>query len=60
MRAEDQGSRVMEHKWYMIMVAVVMTAIMAGAGVAEYAKSNCQLELGKAGRSAEDIAKICR
>jgi len=50
----------MEHKWYMIMLAVVLTAIMAGAGVAEYAKSNCQLELGKAGRSAEDIAKICR
>jgi len=50
----------MEVKWYMIMVEVVMTAIMVGAGVAEYSKSNCQLELGKAGRSAEDIAKICR
>ena len=50
----------MEHKWMMIMMAVVMTAIMVGAGVAEYGKSNCQLELGKAGRSPEDIAKICR
>jgi len=42
------------------MCAVVMTAIMAGAGVSEYGKSNCQVELGKAGRSAEDIAKICK
>ena len=50
----------MEHKWYMIMVAVVIAAMMAGASVAEYGKSQCQLELGKAGRSAEDIAKICR
>ena len=50
----------MEYKWYMIMCAVVMTAIMAGAGVAEYSKSNCQVELGKAGRSAEDIKQICR
>ena len=50
----------MEIKWYMIMCAVVLTAIMAGAAVSEYGKSNCQLELGKAGRSPEDIAKICR
>ena len=50
----------MEHKWYMIMVAVVVAAMMAGASVAEYGKSNCQLELGKAGRSAEDIKQICR
>ncbi len=50
----------MEHKWYMIMVAVVVAAITVGESVTEYGKSNCQLELGKAGRSAEDIAKICR
>jgi hypothetical protein len=50
----------MEVKWYMIMCAVVLGVMMAGAAIAEYGKSQCQLELGKAGRSAEDIAKICR
>jgi choline-glycine betaine transporter len=51
---------MMEHKWYMIMVAVAVVAMMASLAVSEYGRSNCQLELGKAGRSAEDIAKICR
>jgi len=50
----------MEHKWYMIMVAVTMVAMMAGLAVSEYGRSNCQLELGKSGRSAEDIRQICR
>jgi hypothetical protein len=50
----------MEHKWLMIMMAVAIAAMMGSAAVSEYGKSSCQQELGKAGRSAEDIAKICR
>jgi hypothetical protein len=57
---ETLGDGHMEHKWMMIMMAVAIAAIMGSAAVSEYGKSNCQQELGKAGRSAEDIAKICR
>ena len=50
----------MEYKWYMIMVAVVLGSLALGQALSEHSKSNCQLELGKAGRSPDDIAKICR
>lgn len=50
----------MEYKWYMIMVAVVVAAMMAGATMSEYTKHQCQMSFASSTRTADEIAQICR
>lgn len=50
----------MENKWYFIMMAVVMSAIMIGAGVDSWQKSSCKVEYAKSNRTVEEINEICK
>lgn len=49
----------MEVKWVMIGIAVMVSAMFMGIGISEYQKSQCKTSLAWAGRSADDIIKIC-
>lgn len=46
-------------KWFMIGIGIIILMMFVGAGLAVHQRSECRLELAKAGRSAEDIIKIC-
>lgn len=46
--------------WYYVVLAVFLVAMFAGLGYSEYAKKECRIEAIKAGKSAEDIASICK
>jgi hypothetical protein len=41
------------------LFASIIVIMFLGAGIAADQRNNCRLELAKAGRSAEDIIKIC-
>lgn len=47
-------------KWYYIAIGVFLAFMGAGLSVTEYQKGQCRVEAIKAGKSAEDIAKICK
>ena len=47
-------------KWYWIGMGLIVIAIMVGQSYSEYEKGQCKVEAIKAGKSAEDIAKICK
>jgi hypothetical protein len=49
-----------EYKWYFIMMAVVMSAIMVGAGVDSWQKSSCKVEYAKTTRTVAEINEICK
>jgi hypothetical protein len=46
-------------KWFMIGIGIIILMMFVGAGLASHQRDSCRLELAKAGRSAEDIIKIC-
>jgi hypothetical protein len=46
-------------KWVLIGFAGIAVMIFVGAGFVSHQRDACRLELAKAGRSAEDIIKIC-
>lgn len=50
----------MVHKWLAIMFIGMFGSLFVGVAVSEVAKHNCQTELGKAGRDAADIERICK
>jgi hypothetical protein len=46
-------------KWVFICFIGIIVLMFLGAGLAVNQRDSCRLELAKAGRSAEDIIKIC-
>jgi hypothetical protein len=46
-------------KWVGIGFFSLVVMMFVGAGLASHQRNSCRLELAKAGRSAEDIVKIC-
>lgn len=50
----------MEVKWFAIAFAVVFSIMFAGLGFSEYSKGQCRIASVQAGKSAEDISKICK
>jgi hypothetical protein len=46
-------------KWVFIGIGFIIVIMFVGSGMAFYKRDACRLELAKAGRSAEDIVKIC-
>lgn len=46
-------------KWFMIFLFSLIVLIFVGAVLSAYQRQTCRLEMVKAGRSAEDIVKIC-
>jgi len=46
-------------KWVFIGFISILVLMFVGTGLGVYHRDNCRLELAKAGRSAEDIIKIC-
>jgi len=51
---------MLEYKWYFIFMAVVMSAIMVGAGVDSWQKNSCKMEYAKTTRTVEEINQICK
>jgi len=49
-----------EYKWYFIMVAVAVVAMMVGAGVDSWQKSSCKMEYAKTTRTVAEINEICK
>jgi hypothetical protein len=47
-------------KWYWIGMAAFLCIMGAGAAYSEHSKGQCRIEAMKVGKSAEDIAKICK
>jgi len=50
----------MEIKWAMIAMIVLFGGMFIGLGYSEHTKSQCRIASVQAGRSAEDIIKICK
>jgi hypothetical protein len=50
----------MEDKWFMIMIAIAVVAIMAGAGIVGYNTQQCRIEVAKTNRPVAEIMEICK
>jgi hypothetical protein len=50
----------MEYKWYCIMVAIAVMAMMGGAAVDSWQKNSCKMEYAKTTRTVEEINQICK
>lgn len=50
----------MELKWFFIAVIAMMGMNFAFMFYKVHSANECMVELGKAGRSTEDISKICK
>jgi len=50
----------MEFKWAMIAMTVLFGSMFAGMGVEKYQQNQCRIASVQAGKSADDIAKICK
>jgi len=46
-------------KWVFIAFMVIVFMMAIGAGLASHQRNESRLELAKAGRTSEDIIKIC-
>jgi len=49
-----------EYKWYFIMVAVAVVAMMGGVAVDSWQKNSCKMEYAKSNRTVEEIREICK
>jgi len=47
-------------KWYWIAVGLFLAIMAGGMVLSEYQKSECKMDLAKAGRSVEEIQQICK
>jgi len=47
-------------KWYYIGFGAFLVVMGVSLGITEYEKGQCRIEAIKAGKSAEDIVKICK
>lgn len=50
----------MEIKWFAIAVIVLFGSMFAGLGFEKYQVNQCRVASVQAGKSAEDIVKICK
>jgi len=50
----------MELKWFFIFAAVMYAAMFGGMAIDGWGKSNCRMDMGRAGRSVADIEQICK
>lgn len=50
----------MEMKWAMIAICVLFGSMFAGLGIEKYQQNQCRIASVQAGKSADDIAKICK
>ena len=46
-------------KWVFLGMGFIVVTMLVAGGLAMKTSRDCRLELAKAGRSAEDIIKIC-
>jgi hypothetical protein len=46
-------------RWLFLGIGFVIIVMAVGAGMGLHSSTQCRLELAKAGRSADDIRKIC-
>jgi hypothetical protein len=49
-----------DQKFVILFVGIAFLFIMGGSAFVEYSKYSCRMELGKSGRSAADIVKLCK
>lgn len=47
-------------KWIAISITVFLVAMFGSLAIESYQKNQCRIAATKAGKSAEDIVKICR
>lgn len=47
-------------KWLIIVIGIWITLMFGGLGVSEYQKNQCKISLAQAGRSVEDVLKVCK
>lgn len=47
-------------KWYAIAMVAFVIAMFGGMAIDSYQKNQCRMTAVQAGKSAEDIEKICR
>ena len=57
--AKEQKMITEFEKWLFLGIGFVIVAMIVGAGLGMHNSTECRLELAKAGRSADDIRKIC-
>lgn len=50
----------MDLKWAFIMIGTIMSVSILSVVLTDYQKGQCRVASVQAGRSAEDIAKICK
>lgn len=50
----------MEFKWVMIAMIVLFGLMLVGVDVERYQVNQCRIASVQAGKSADDIAKICK
>jgi hypothetical protein len=50
----------MEVKWAVIVMVVLFGGMFAGLSVEKYQQNQCRIASVQAGKSADDIAKICK
>jgi hypothetical protein len=46
-------------RWLFLGIGFIIVLFAVGAGMGLHHSTQCRLELAKAGRSADDIRKIC-
>jgi len=50
----------MEMKWAMITMCVLFGGMFVGLSVEKYQQNQCRIASVQAGKSSDDIAKICK
>lgn len=50
----------MEGKWIAICIVGTVAALFAPLGVMEYSKNQCKIAYVQSGKTADEIAKICK
>ena len=51
---------MMEVKWLAIAFAVMFSFMFVSSGFSDYSKSQCRIASVQAGKSVEEIVKICK
>ncbi len=50
----------MEFKWAMIAMMALFGSMFAGLGIEKYQQNQCRIASVQAGKSADEIIKICK
>jgi hypothetical protein len=49
-----------ELKWFIAAILVILSVPMVGMVLSDYHKSNCRIELARAGKTAQEIVDVCK